>query len=240
LRRTLLSRANGASTSYGYDPVSRLSQLVQDPAGTTNDLTLGFSYNPASQIISNTRSNDSYAWTGHGSGTTSSPANGLNQLSSLGGTALTHDAKGNVTTDPHTGYTLGYSSENLLTIVNGGAWTGTIAYDPLMRLYEAGVNGKNRSLYDGMDRIAEYSSSGAQVAVELLHAALPAKECERRAPFLFICRKFSAEYQELGRYLPRPPGGGAMLLWASPAVRHPGRTPAPPRPQSICFRPTRR
>ncbi len=68
-RRTLLTRANGTSTSYSHDPVSRLSQLAQDLGGTTNDLTLGFGYNPASQIGSNSRSNDAYAYTAHTSGT---------------------------------------------------------------------------------------------------------------------------------------------------------------------------
>jgi RHS repeat-associated protein len=163
-RRTGISRANGTSTSYSYDPVSRLSQLVQNPAGTTHDLTLGFSYNPASQITSNTRSNDTYAWTGHGSGTASSPANGLNQLTSYGGAGISHDARGNVTYDPTNGQGYGYSSENLLTIVNGGSWTGTLVYDPAMRLYEAGVNSKTRFVHDGHTRIAEYSSSGAQTA----------------------------------------------------------------------------
>ena len=31
-----------------------------------------------------------------------------------------------------------------------------------MRLYEAGVSSTTRAVYDGPDRIAEYSSSGAQ------------------------------------------------------------------------------
>ncbi|MDP9414121.1 MAG: hypothetical protein M3Q08_08510 [Pseudomonadota bacterium] len=39
-RRTSLTRANGTSTSYSHDLVSRLSQLAQDLGGTTNDLTL--------------------------------------------------------------------------------------------------------------------------------------------------------------------------------------------------------
>jgi hypothetical protein len=51
---------------------------VQDLGGTGNDLNLSFSYNPASQITSNTRSNDVCAWTGHGSGTTNASVNGLN------------------------------------------------------------------------------------------------------------------------------------------------------------------
>ena len=37
-------------TSYSYDNASQLSSLVQNPAGTTYDLTLGFGQNPAGQI----------------------------------------------------------------------------------------------------------------------------------------------------------------------------------------------
>jgi hypothetical protein len=77
-RRSSLTYGNGENASYSYDAVSRLSQLVHDLGGTANDLTLTFSYNPASQIVSTTRSNPGsgpgqanlYAWTGHGSGTT--------------------------------------------------------------------------------------------------------------------------------------------------------------------------
>jgi YD repeat-containing protein len=54
-RRTSLTRGNGTSTSYSYDAASRLSQLAENPAGTANDQTLGFSYNPASQIVTNTQ-----------------------------------------------------------------------------------------------------------------------------------------------------------------------------------------
>jgi RHS repeat-associated protein len=154
-------RASGTSTSYSYDPVSRLSQLVQNPAGTTHDLTLGFSYNPASQIISNTRSNDTYAWTGHGSGTLSSPTNGLNQLTSHNGGSISHDAKGNITCDPTVANSYGYSSENLLTNVSGSTWSNVLSYDPGMRLYQTG---SVRNGYDGDERIAEYNSSGTQTA----------------------------------------------------------------------------
>jgi RHS repeat-associated protein len=102
------------------------SVVAHDPAGTAYDLTLDFSYNPASQIVSNMRSNDVYAWTGHGSGTTESMPNGLNQLVTHGGMPVTHDARGNVTGDPTIGYTYAYSSENLLTSVVIGANTGTL------------------------------------------------------------------------------------------------------------------
>jgi YD repeat-containing protein len=49
-RRTGLTRGNGTAKSYGYDAASRLSALGEDLAGTTGDLALGFTYNPASQI----------------------------------------------------------------------------------------------------------------------------------------------------------------------------------------------
>jgi YD repeat-containing protein len=64
-RRTSLTRGNGASTTYGFDAASRLTQLVQNLNGTTNDLTLDFTYNPAGEIVTNTRSNDAYSFTGH-------------------------------------------------------------------------------------------------------------------------------------------------------------------------------
>ena len=78
-RRISLTRGNGTTASYSYDNASRLSQLVQNPLGTAQDLTLGFTYNPASQIVSNTRSNDAYTFT-PAAGATSSTVNGLNQL----------------------------------------------------------------------------------------------------------------------------------------------------------------
>src|SRR5439155_1812129 len=64
-RRTSLTRGDGSVMTYGYDGVSRLTSLADDLAGTSYDQTLGFTYNPASQIVTNTRSNDAYAWTGH-------------------------------------------------------------------------------------------------------------------------------------------------------------------------------
>jgi RHS repeat-associated protein len=130
-RRSSLTYGNGASTSYQYDAASRLSQLGLDLSGTANDLTLTFAYNPASQIASTTRSNDLYSWTGHGSGTTSSTANGLNQLASWNGT-LSHDVKGNITSDGTRSY--GYDSENRLSIPGSAPYR----YDALGRFYGVG------------------------------------------------------------------------------------------------------
>ncbi|HEX8535334.1 MAG TPA: hypothetical protein VF662_14305 [Allosphingosinicella sp.] len=149
-RRTSLTRGKGTSTSYGYDPASRLSQLVQSASGAPF-LTSGFSYNPASQILLRTRSNDVYEFSASSVSRSEVP-NGVNQLVSFGGTPIGYDAKGNVTSDGTR--TFGYSSENMLTS-GGGA---TFAYDPLMRLYQVAGTAMTRFAYDGTDLIAEYNS----------------------------------------------------------------------------------
>jgi RHS repeat-associated protein len=155
-RRTLLTLGDGSSTSYTFDAVSRLSQLVHDLSGTSYDQTLGFSYNPASEITQNTRSNDTYAWTGHYNVNRGYTANGLNQYTASGSVTPTYDSKGSLTSAGSTTY--GYSSENLLTSASGGI---TLAYDPAMRLYQTagGTPGTTRFQYDGMALIAEYNSS---------------------------------------------------------------------------------
>jgi hypothetical protein len=153
-RRTSLARGNGTVTGYTYDPVSRLQQLTQDLAGTANDLTLGFTYNPASQIASNTRSNDLYSWTQHGSGTTSTAADGLNRIGSWND-ALGYDGKGNIAAIGTAAY--GYSSENLMISAPGY----TLAYDPLTRFYELQGTSGRRRVYDGDELIAEYHPTGA-------------------------------------------------------------------------------
>jgi RHS repeat-associated protein len=164
-RRKSLTLGNGAATHYRYDAASRLDQLKLDFAGTSADLTSEFAYNPAGQIAGNARSNDAYAWTGHGSGTISTTANGLNQISSWVGT-LGYDAKGNIVSDGT--YAYGYSSENLLTSLTNAtpgaiqAWS-TYSYDPLMRL--AVIDSSNNSFdaslaYDGQDFILEGLSGG--------------------------------------------------------------------------------
>jgi RHS repeat-associated protein len=163
-RRTSLTRGNGTVTGYTYDPVSRPGQMTQDIGGTTHDLTLDFAYNPASQIAATTRSNDAYAWTGHGSGTTNASSNGLNQIGTWT-SSLGYDSKGNITSDGS--YTYGYSSENLLTSLANPAGTqqtwSTFAYDPLMRLVV--IDSSNNVLdarlgYDGQEIVLEDYGDG--------------------------------------------------------------------------------
>src|SRR3546814_20348074 len=88
-------------------------------------LTLGFTYNPASQIAQATRSNTAYSWTDAANGTDSYTTNGLNQYTAAAGASLGYDKRGNLTSSGTNGYA--YSSENLLTSGPGSAPT---AYDP--------------------------------------------------------------------------------------------------------------
>jgi RHS repeat-associated protein len=159
-RRTSLTRGNGTSTSYTFDNASRLTQIADDLSGTTYDQTLGFSYNPASEIASNTRSNDNYAWNGHYNVNRSYTSNGLNQYTASGSVTPTYDTKGNLTSAGSTTYT--YSSENLLMSTNGGV---ALAYDPLTRLYQTsgGIPGTTRFQYDGAELVAEYNSSNSML-----------------------------------------------------------------------------
>jgi RHS repeat-associated protein len=162
-RRTSLTRGNGTSTSYTFDPASRLASLGHDLVGAANDLTLTLGHNPAGQIVSTARSNDAYAWTFHGAGSTATSTNGLNQNTSVGAATISHDARGNMIADGQRLFT--YSSENLLvrnTQVSSGAYSD-LFYDPLLRFDGSTSNGGSQRHgwdWDGHDLISEYSPSG--------------------------------------------------------------------------------
>jgi RHS repeat-associated protein len=115
------------------------------------------------QIATNTRSNDLYSSAGATTGTVATPANPLNQAVSFGGTALTYDAKGNLTWDGTRSY--GYTAENKLTAVTGG----NLGYDPLGRLFVVGGEGLLLK-YDGDDLVTEHvNSAGNPVARRYVH-----------------------------------------------------------------------
>ncbi|MBT2134649.1 hypothetical protein KK137_09915 [Croceibacterium sp. LX-88] len=153
----------GFASTFGYDPLSRLSSLVNDLTGTTHDSTSTFTYNPASQIASSQRTNDLYAWNGGANVNRDYAANGLNQYTTVWGWSYGYDANGNLTSDGTQTYV--YDVENRLVSRSGGGTTATLKYDPLGRLYEVtgSVTGTTRFLYDGSDLIAEYNASGTML-----------------------------------------------------------------------------
>jgi len=160
-RRIGITRKNGVTTSYTYDPVSRLDTLTNNLGGaqTNQDQQLTFGYNAAGQVISRTSTNNSvYAFSNLYNVSRVSPANGLNQLTAWGSQAMTHDPRGNMTSDGVTTYS--YDIANRLTAMSNGA---ALSYDALGRLYEVTSSGaaSTRFQYDGPNLITEYNSSGA-------------------------------------------------------------------------------
>lgn len=63
-------------TTYSFDSVMRPSGLGDDLSGTTADVSATFGYNPANQIIAQTRTNDSYGFAAYSTATTAYVANG--------------------------------------------------------------------------------------------------------------------------------------------------------------------
>lgn len=143
-RRTSLTRGNGVTSSYGYDGASRLTSLSHDVGGTAADVTFGYTYNPANQILTKTTSNPSYVWT-PGAGTTSYGIDGLNRVTSVNGAATAYGLNQQMTND--TVRTFNYDSAGRLLGVNGG--TSTLNYDALGRVFDyVGTNG-GTYIYDG-------------------------------------------------------------------------------------------
>lgn len=152
------SLTGGVTTSYGFDGIGRPSSLSHDLAGSAQDVGYTFSsYNPANQLLGQTRDNDGYAWTGAAPFTRTHSVNGLNQYIAVGSASPTYDDNGNLTWDG--GTTLAYDVENRLTSASGAA-NATLTYDPNGRLLRT-VGGTTTSLlYDGDALVAEYDGSG--------------------------------------------------------------------------------
>jgi RHS repeat-associated protein len=163
-RRTQIVRDSGGSRTFmGYDAISRVASITHDldGGGTGRDLTIGFAYNPASQVVTRAQSNDLYEQTVAASNRAYA-VNGLNQYTQIAGdgaATLSHDANGNLTSDGSTAYV--YDAENRLVRASG-ATNATLAYDPLGRLWQvSGGAGTTRFVYDGDRLVAEYNGAGS-------------------------------------------------------------------------------
>lgn len=147
---------NGASTlaTLQYDEYHRRARIDRDTtgAGTVNDVAIGFSYNPASQIAARSQTNDAYEYPVTSASSVYAPANGRNQYTQITGTGAATpawDANGTLTSDGlATGpTTYAYDAENRLTGVSG-AKSATLAYDPLGRLYQVSSGGVTSTTID--------------------------------------------------------------------------------------------
>jgi RHS repeat-associated protein len=160
------------SSSFGYDAAGRLASIALDLDGTASDVSWTFARNPASQILTETRSNDAYAWDGHVDVSRTYATNGLNQYTAAGPAAFCHDANGNLTLDGSYVYLYDVenrlvemrakASTNCLSLSYSGQLKAELRYDPTGRLYQVtgGPLDTQRFVYDGNALIAEYNASG--------------------------------------------------------------------------------
>jgi RHS repeat-associated protein len=162
---TLATRLEGAggggSANYSYDPIGRLTgQTDAFPAAPASNVQWNFQINQASQILSETRDNDAYAFTAIASANKTYAVNGLNQYTAVAGTGHTYDANGNLTGDWTNAYI--YDGENRLVSATAAGITTTLTYDPLGRLWQMVKGAANtRYLYDGDALVGEYDGTGA-------------------------------------------------------------------------------
>ena len=165
----------GAPDSYyTSDSVGRLAGLeIYGSGQSETNVEWNFTRNPASQILSQSRDNNAYAWPNAVNTSRSYAVNNLNQYLAAGAASFTYDANGNLasaTSPDQTGNpqttTYVYDVENRLVGRNDGSTGAALRYDPLGRLYEViGTTGavttsSTRFLHDGDALVAEYSATG--------------------------------------------------------------------------------
>jgi RHS repeat-associated protein len=144
----------GIATWIGYDGVQRpATRAITAYTPAAADVAFAYARNPAGQIASVARNNDSFAWTSAYTVNRPYTTNGLNQYSAAGTATFGYDANGNLTSDGTRTYA--YDIENRLISSSNGA---ALSYDPLGRLYEVSLAGApaTRFLYDGDALVAEY------------------------------------------------------------------------------------
>ncbi len=151
-----VSERGGSAVNWTYDGLGRLIGQSDRFAGGSNSLMATLQYNPASQIVSRTRDNLDFAFTGAYNVTRAYAANGLNQYDNAGGAKFSYDANGNLVGDGVNTFT--YDAENRLVASGSGT---SLTYDPLGRLFQlSGSRGTTQFLYDGDQLTAEFDGAG--------------------------------------------------------------------------------
>ena len=191
-RRTQLQLLNGVNTTYAYDAANRLlsqqsavgnRQYTYDSLGNRKSMadpagTHAYTYDPLSQVTNVDYptgfafADTTFTLDAVGNRTqvvagsaTAYTANNLNQYSAVGGSSLTYDPNGNLTSDGTRTYS--YDSENRLltaTVIASGS-EAIYTYDPFGRRLTKTINGvTSRFLYDGDQILAETDAAGNTTA----------------------------------------------------------------------------
>lgn len=177
-----LKYLSAADQSWTYDAIGRLASTTIDSATNTFDVTWTYTRNPASQIRSETQTNDSYRWNAFQPVNRTYASNGLNQYTSVSGQGYCYDANGNLTADGVYVYLYdienrlvemrvqGVGNSNCLSLSYTGQAKAQLRYDPYGRLYETtnyinGLSqGARRFVHDGDALVAELNVSGNVLA----------------------------------------------------------------------------
>ncbi len=197
-RALLAKRQTDRSTTYWTpDDASRLWALTHYATVTSADVSWVFTRNPASQVASVTRNNDSYAYLGATNGSAAYTANGLNQYSAINAAGLCYDRNGNLTADDTKVYL--YDVENRLvemrdrgtgntdcaSLSYAGTLRARLRYDPMGRLYEVHdpvAATTRREVYDGDALVLEY---GAGTSPTLLRRFVHGSDLKADDPLLW-------------------------------------------------------
>lgn len=249
-RVTSVTRSNSANTSIGYDAFDRVTSLGHSFAGGARDISWGFTYGQASQILSWTASNTIYDYHETSGASDSRTYNGLNQDSTVAAVSGGYDADGNLANEGTGGRAFTYDIDNHLISLSGPA-SGTLTYDPLGRLASTTFNGALTTfLYDGVNLIGEYgsTSSTASLLVRYMHtqgADHPFVQFAGTSATLAVAKFLYANYQgsiialadssgivadsDIYRYGPygEPENAGNSISFAGSRFRYTGQTVLP-------------
>ena len=147
---------NPLAENYAYDAVD---QVIQAKYGTAR--TVAYTYDASGNrlLVNDSGTSQNYA------------ANALNQYTSVGGTAQTYDANGNLIGTSSAAYA--YDAQNRLVNATVNGTVTTFAYDPRNRAVQRTANGTITNLtYDGWNLIEERDGTGALQQVYVHGAAV--------------------------------------------------------------------
>lgn len=166
-RRTAITRqvgaTVGASTSYAYEPDGDLSSLIHGfvAGGAVPSAGFAYMYDASGKVTLTGIDQTQLEWSQPAGSIAYGAANGLNQLGSVNGQALTFDTDGNLVADDEIGFTYAFDRANRLIAASGAGVTASYGYDSDDRRTVKTVNGlTTRMLWSGADEMAETSDSG--------------------------------------------------------------------------------
>jgi RHS repeat-associated protein len=158
-RRTTLTLPNGVVTEYGYDDADQLTSLTyRTGAMTLGDLS--YAYDAGGRRV---RVGGTWARTGVPQPVSSISYDAGNRLANWGGTPLTYDDAGNLTSDGLTSFA--WDARNQLAGLTGTA-SQTFTYDAFGRRRSKSADaGVTQFTYDGIQLIQSSSPDGVSAKV---------------------------------------------------------------------------